>query len=327
MRRAGGFSCVVALILCVLLFTLSLSSCTGGTTGEEDPEIVCTIYPIYDLVRCVLGDRIAEHPVGVLSDNGNDPHNLQPSVRDIAAVKDASLFLYVGGASDAWAEELLSPDAVSVALLDVCDVCESDHGHGDEGEDGHGHDHHDHGEYDEHFWLSLTNAMQAVEEICRVLSEVYADDAETVADLRANADAYLASLAALDARYREAVESAALDTVLVADRFPFLYLMRDYGLTYHAAFPGCSTECDASFDTVARLSETLKGTEIPAVIITETGDRALAETVIRASGRENVEILVLHSCQSVTKKDRERGVTYLSIMENNLSVLTRALTP
>lgn len=322
-RRISKYGMLLrAAVLCLLLVMLlpTLAFCTAGA-GERDTEIVCTIYPIYDWVLNVLGDRAEDYPVRLLSDSGNDPHNYQPSVRDIAEIADSTLFLYVGGESDAWAGELADSGTRSVALIDAVDVCESDHEH------DHGHEHdHDHGEYDEHFWLSLVNAKEAVEEICRVLSELYADDTEAVADFRANTDAYLARLDALDMRYREAVDVAPVQTILVADRFPFAYLVRDYGLTYHAAFPGCSAEADASFATLVELSEHLFELGLSAVLVTETGSTEIAETVIRASELEGVEILTLHSCQSVTKADRENGITYLSIMENNLSVLTRALS-
>ncbi len=322
MMRTSLILRVCALLLCALLLLPIFSSCAASEERSEKFEIVCTIYPIYDLVCAVLGDRVSDYPVLLLSDNGNDPHNYQPSVKDIASISDASVFFYVGGASDAWAEELSRPAKASVSLLDACDVCEGDHDHAHgEGE------HHDHGAYDEHFWMSLSNASAVVEEILRVLSEVYRDDSDAVTDFCANADAYKAELSALDARYRDMVADAALDTIIVADRFPFLYLVRDYGLSYHAAFPGCSAECDASFSTVVGLSDRLRASEISALIVTETGERELAETVIRTSGRDGIEILTLHSCQRVTKEDREAGVTYLTIMENNLSVLTRALTP
>ena len=308
------------LLLCLVLLPLL---CGCALTGKEHSEIVCTVYPLYDWTLAVLGDYAERYPVLLLSDNGNDPHNYQPTVREIAAVKDAALFLSVGGVSDAWAEEIAKPTGKWLTLLDAVELCGMDHEHHDhEHGDGHTHD-----EIDEHFWLSLGNAKRAVLAITEALSEVYADDAEAVAAFRKNAEAYTERLDTLDGRYRAAVAEAARDTVLVADRFPYLYLFSDYGIRSHAAFPGCSAETEASFATVVSLAKTLEELRLTTVLITETGTRDLADTVIAAAGRSDVSVLVLHSCQSVSLKERESGISYLSIMEENLAVLSAALAP
>ena len=323
MRRFSKAARAFALLLVFLLLLPYLFSC--GQRREIKAEIVCTIYPIYDFVRSIVGDRASEYPVRLLADDGNDPHNFQPSVSDLAAASGASVLFTVGSSTDAWARALAS-DVRVVSLLDAVTVCEGDHaGHADE--EGHSHAGHDHGEYDEHFWLSLRNAREAVAEILSVLSEVFSLDGEAVADFSENAARYDAALSALDARYEEALgaEKCAFDTLLVADRFPFLYLARDYGLSYEAAFPGCSAECDASFSTVLSLVKTLREKGLPALLVTETGKTELAQTVKREAGRSDAEVLVLHSCQSVTTEEIRAGVTYLSIMEENLSVLRTAL--
>ncbi len=321
MKRTTLILRASALLFSLFLVLPLLSACEVGEENGTQREIVCTVYPIYDFVLSVVGDRVSDYPVRLLADDGNDPHNFQPSVADMKAVSDAAVLFTVGGVSDAWTRELVAPDTAVVHLLDAVTVCAGDHAHGD----GHSHAGHDHGDYDEHFWLSLRNAREAVAEILRVLSEVFANDADAVAEFRLNAEGYTAVLTALDAQYAEALSDRTLDTLLVADRFPFLYLARDYGIRYKAAFPGCSAECDASFATVVSLVETLKNAGLPAILVTETGKQDLAETVIRESGRTDAEVLVLHSCQSVTKEEIESGVTYLSIMEENLSVLCVAL--
>ena len=312
---------VAVLLLAALLLLPLLSSCREGRRNGEKYEIVCTIYPIYDFVLAVVGDRVSDYPVRLLADDGNDPHNFQPSIADMKSVSDAAVLFCVGGSSDGWTSELSFFDTLTAPLLDFVTVCEDDHGH----EDDHSHIGNEHGSYDEHFWLSLSNAREAVAAILSVLTERFSFDEAAVAEFKANAEAYTAALTELDDRYRAELCDRAFDTLLVADRFPFLYLTQEYGLRYEAAFPGCSAECDASFSTVASLVEALKEKELPAVLVTETGKRDLAETIIREAGSTEAEILVLHSCQSVTKRERNAGVTYLSIMERNLSVLLFAL--
>lgn len=314
MRRS--FLRAAALFLVLLLLLLPLCGCAAEKQSGE-VRIVCTIFPLYDFVTTLLG---TEEGVLLLSDNGNDPHNYQPTVRDIIAVENAALFLYVGGISDAWATEIAKPKGTFLALIDAVELCESDHDHAEGEHDHHGHDHSD---VDEHFWLSLSNAKKAVSAIAETLRGFDFTDAEIIT---ANETAYLASLSALEARYHAAVDSAACREIMVADRFPFQYLVSELHLTHYAAFPGCSAETEASFSTVVTLSEIFRTHALPVLLVTETGDRALAETVLRVSGRTDAEILVLHSCQSVTRAERENGTDYLSIMEENLGVLVRALS-
>lgn len=313
----------MALLLVVLLFSAMLSACTVGF-DSSGAEIVCTVFPVYDWVLQVLGAYAEQYSVRWLSDNGAELHSYQPSVADIAEISDCSVFFYVGGASDEWVETITLADGRASALLDAVDVCDETCIE-DEHDGEHAEHEHDHEEIDEHFWMSLSNAKMAVSEICRVLSEVYAKDEEAVTAFHTNAKSYTDRLDALDERYREAVANAERDTILVADRFPFVYLVRDYGISYEAAFSGCSTDTDASFETIARLSDVLREQALSVILITETGNNALAETLIHTAESESVEVLVLHSCQAVTKSDFVNGIDYLSIMENNLAVLTRAL--
>lgn len=322
MKRQIIRALALAFVLAVLLGALS------GCADQErtDAEIVCTIYPIYDWTVEILGEHAERYKVLCLSDGGEDPHNYQPTVTEIAAVKDSRLFLSSGGITDAWVAEIAKPTGAWLTLIDEVELCtedHSDHAHGD----GHGHGEtgHYHDDVDEHFWLSLENARRAVIAITEELCEIYAEDTAAVSDFRSNAAAYVERLVDLDTRYAEAVQAAERDTVLVADRFPYLYLFERYGIRYHAAFPGCSAETEASFATVASLIERVKELKLSVVLITETGKPDLAETVVAASGQGDVSILVLHSCQSVTEEERAGGMTYLSIMEENLAVVKAAL--
>ena len=205
-----------------------------------------------------------------------------------------------------------------------------DHDHEDEDED-HDHDHedhehdHEHGhedEADEHVWLSLRNAQKLVADIAAVLSEADPANAEKYS---ANAAAYIRKLAALDARYAETVSAAAFKTILFGDRFPFRYLADDYGLTYYAAFSGCSAESEASFATVVFLAGKVDELKLPAVLTIENPKTRIAETIVESTSSKNQKILSLDSMQGTTAADVAAGVTYLSVMESNLEILARAL--
>ena len=201
---------------------------------------------------------------------------------------------------------------------------EEEHDHDEDHDEDHDHDHeHEHeDEYDEHVWLSLRNARKLTAAIAEALAGIDAANADAI---RENAAAYDAQLQELDAKYTETVENAALKTVLFGDRFPFRYLTDDYGLTYYAAFTGCSAESEASFETIAFLAGKADELNLPAVLTIEGGNHKIADTVISASAKADRKVLTMNSMQSVTSDDVKNGMTYLSIMEENLTVLKEAL--
>ena len=190
----------------------------------------------------------------------------------------------------------------------------------DHEEEEHGHE--EEAEYDEHIWLSLKNAQVLVAAISEALQESDPARKDTYA---ANAAAYAEKLSALDGEYRAAVDSGKYKTLLFGDRFPFRYLADDYGLDYYAAFPGCSAETEASFETVSFLAGKMDALGLPCVLTIEGTQHKIAETVVQNTAQKNQQILTMDSMQAVTANDASSGVSYLSIMEKNLSVLKKAL--
>ena len=132
-------------------------------------------------------------------------------------------------------------------------------------------------------------------------------------------------LSALDGEYRAAVDSGKYKTLLFGDRFPFRYLADDYGLDYYAAFPGCSAETEASFETVSFLAGKMDALGLPCVLTIEGTQHKIAETIVQNTAQKNQQVLTMDSMQAVTANDASSGVSYLSIMEKNLSVLKKAL--
>ncbi len=309
-------------LLCLLALCCALTACGAPDSAPGKANIVTTIFPLYDWTRQILGDRADDVDLTMLLDNGADLHNYQPTVEDIARLADCDLFIYVGGESDEWVEDALkgvpNPNRRVLNLMDALGGALREEellpGMTPEEEDG------EETAYDEHIWLSLKNASACCSSI--------ADTLETMGVItrqESGIDEYCAELAALDARYQEALDAAPLKTVLFADRFPFRYLTDDYGLTYYAAFVGCSAETEASFETIAFLSARLDELQLPAVLTIESSDGKIAETIVRTSGRPGTPILSMNSMQSVTAAEASSGAAYLSIMESNLDVLRRAL--
>ena len=297
---------------------LSLAACSGAARRAR-VQIVTTCFPLYDWTRNIV-QGVSGVETTWLMDSGVDPHSFQPTVKDLTMVSDADLFVYVGGESDAWADdaaaEMKNPEALSLALLPQLDSALTE-----EAVPGAEPEQEEEGALDEHIWLSLRTASRCVDLICEALCEL--DGAND--DLyRANADDYKAQLNALDQAYSEAVAASELNTILVADRFPFRYLAEDYQLNYFAAFAGCSAETEASFQTVLGLSQQADALGLPVILVTENGTGDIAEAVSEGSQSEP-PVRTLDSLQSVTAEIAADGVTYLSVMESNLDVLKEAL--
>ena len=201
---------------------------------------------------------------------------------------------------------------------------EHEHEHHDEHAEVHEHHHHDEEvENDEHVWLSLKNAEILVKKIAEELSKI---DAAHASAYKQNAEAYIAQIQSLDAEYRTAVESAARKTVLFGDRFPFRYLVDDYGIKYYAAFVGCSAESEASFETIAFLAGKMDSESLPSIFIIENGNDKIAKAVLAASKKsQDAQILTINSMQSITEKQINDGINYISLMRANLENLKKAL--
>ena len=312
-----------ALLAAVLVLALSACAAPSGVGSDGKLKIVTTIWPEYEWVTAILGDNPANAEVTLLIDSGVDPHSFQPAVADIMELYTCDLLLYVGGTSEAWVDKALQgevdPGLVKLSLLETLpdELCTEETVEGMEHDHDHDHEGHDHDteEYDEHVWLSLRKAQTLVSAIAEKLAAVDGANAETY---RANAADYIARLAALDAEYAAAVEASPHKTLLFADRFPFRYLTEDYGLTYYAAFPGCSAETEASFSTITFLAQKLEG--LPVALTIDGGDGSIARTVVENT-KSGAKILTMDSMQSA----REDGDTYLSVMEENLNVLKQAL--
>ena len=321
----------ITALLALLMLVGALAGCgkQNHTNKTDKLSIVTTIFPEYDWVRAVLGDKADNAEVTMLLDNGIDLHSYQPTADDIVKISDCDLFLYVGGESDGWVDDALknatNKNMKVINLLDVLgdsvkteevvegmqetehdhdhdhskevstfeddevqdrslsdwagdfpadmtgeEICEHMEGHDHdedkdhEHEEGEEHEHEE--EKDEHVWLSLKNAEVLVNAISKSLQELDPDNKDTYA---ANAAAYIEKLSALDGEYQAAVDAASYKTVVFGDRFPFRYLVDDYGLSYYAAFVGCSAETEASFETVSFLAKKVDELKLPCVLTIE----------------------------------------------------------
>lgn len=302
----------------------------SGPDNSQQVQIVTTIFPLYDWTRQILGTQAQDKTnLQFLLGDGVDFHNYQATAKDIMTVSEADLLVYVGGTSDQWIREACeqnpNPDRVEINLMELL----SDRLKTEELVEGMEHDHeeeeHDHEEdavYDEHVWLSVKNAEIVCDALTDALAQLLPESAQ---QLEQNAKAYQAELSALDAQFQQAADSAATKTLLFADRFPFRYLTDDYGLSYYAAFTGCSTDTQASFETISFLAQKVGELSLKTILTIDDSNGKIAQTVAQSSGGTTPEIITMNSMQSITRAQADEGTTYLSVMQENLSVLRTAL--
>lgn len=310
------------LLILLSALTLLLAGC-GQKQGSQKLQIVAAIFPEYDWVRQIVGDDDSVE-LTLLVDDGVDPHSFQPAVSDMVTAANCDLLIYGGGESDQWLTKLeaTNPNRETLVLLPLLGA----QAHQEEiveGMEAHEEDEPENdAEMDEHVWLSLRNASFFCQAITDVLCRLNPEKADTY---RANLAAYQQQLNALDVQYQQAVSAASQHTIVVCDRFPFRYLVEDYDLSYYAAFPGCSAETGASFETVVFLSNKVKELNLSALLVTESSDGRMAKTVAENAGNEQMPVLTLNSMQSVSA-EQAKTLRYLSVMTDNLTVLQQALS-
>lgn len=336
--------------------TIEQNSIEKGNSNKI--SIVCTTFPQYDWVKNILGEEAERFNVTLLLDNGVDMHSYQPAVKDIATAGSSDLFIYVGGESDTWVEDALkeakNKDLKAINLMETLDnfVKEEEVVEGMQEERkslGHSHEKSskekqeqtqkeshenfqeingqkeaadEEPEYDEHIWLSIRNAEIMVKNIEKAIEQLDSDNAKVYQN---NAENYIKKLDTLDKQYANTIQNAKYKAILFGDRFPFRYMADDYDLKYYAAFAGCSAETIAGFETVTFLAKKADELQLPVILTIENSDGRIAEAVKSNTTKKNQKILAMNSLQSVTKEQLADGITYLQVMQENLSVLSEAL--
>lgn len=307
------------LVFAAFLLTLLPAGCKQAdipANGDrnEKTSVVATIFAPYDFAREITGE---EADVTMLLPPASESHSFEPTPQDIIKIQNCDVFIYVGGESDKWVEEILSSMDTAkmkiVTLMDCVDLVAEEIVEGMEAEEEEG------VTYDEHIWTSPQNAKRIVQKISGALCE--ADEANA-SSYRQNTAAYLEKLDDLDANFRSAVSGAVRKTIVFGDRFPFRYFADVYGLDYFAAFPGCSTETEPSAATIAFLIDKVRTETIPVVFHAELSNKKMAETISEATG---AKVLLLHTCHNISKADFEGGANYLDLMTQNVEALKEAL--
>lgn len=334
MKRFTALAAAVAL-------AVSLCACTPRAgTDSGRLRVVCTLFPYYDFVRQIGGEDV---DVTLLVPAGRETHSFEPTPLDVITISEAEVFVYNGGESETWVEDILSAagenipyrlammDCVETRAEEFAEGMQGGHDHDEHDDhddhddhdehDGHLHDGHEEEiEYDEHIWTSPVNAMALCRALCDTLCQADPDNAD---GYRARLEAYLVQLQTLDGTFREIVEDGTRRLVVFGDRFPLLYFCREYGLDYRAAFHGCSGDTEPSLATLKYLIDKVRAEQIPVVYTIELSSQKVASAIAETTG---ARILTFHSCQTLTRQEFDRGETYLSLMWKNVDVLKEGLS-
>lgn len=310
---------IISFLVAVLLITVTFTGCTNTeTTDNGKINVVSTIFPQYDFAREIAGDKAN---LKMLIQPGGDSHSYEPTPQDIISIQEADVFLYIGGENDAWVEDILdSVDTTDIQVVKLIDCVELTCV--DETEEEHEHSHneeeHNH-EFDEHIWTSPMNAKKMVEVISEAICKA---DPENSSYYKDNATSYSVELMDLDTKMRDVVSNAKRTELIFGDRFPLIYFTKEYGLTYHAAFPGCSSETEPSASTIAFLTDKVKEDDIPVILKIELSSSTVADTI---ASETSTKVLTFYSCHNLSKTQFENGESYISMMTENLETLKVAL--
>ncbi len=299
-------------ILVVLVLMLGLVGCQTSSNKGDKLVVYTTLFPLYDFAKQVGGDNVEVH---LLLPNDADGHGYEPSAKDIIAIKEADLFIYTNEEMEPWVANLL-PELKDVEVVNASTSVnwltfnEEEHEEHEEHEEEHEEDNHT--GRDPHVWMDLENAQSMVQTISDAMVEV---DSEHQSIYETNTKAYINELSQLDESFKTMVDSAKHDTIVFAGHFALGYLMHRYDLHYVAAYKSGG---ELTPSAMTSMIETLKEHQLTTIFHEENIEPTIAKAMANETG---AKLLVLHGLHNVSKDELNEGVSYLSLMKQNLENL------
>lgn len=303
--------------LAVCLLMPLVAGCGEIVTRKDDGKIhvVTTLFPYYDFMRQIGGDHI---DLQLIVPAGMDTHSFEPTARDMVTIGEADLFLYNGGSMEHWVPQVLEAiegkNVTVVRMMDYVNTVAEETVEGMQSEEDEEEE-----EQDEHIWTSPLNCVTLIDAMTQELCKL---DSAHKGDYERNAAAYKEQLKQLDIEIRKVVAGGKRKELVFGDRFPIRYFTDAYGLSYHAAFPGCGSDMEPSAETIAYLVDRVEEQQIPVVLQVEMSSSKVAETIAEST---KAAVMTFYSCHTVTKEQLDEGVTYISLMNDNLEVLKKCL--
>lgn len=298
----------------IILLLITLTGC--GIKNTNKKTIISTGFAGYDFARAITKDS-ENIEVKMLLKPGAEIHDYEPSPKEIVDIQNSDLFIYVGGESDEWVKDVLKDIDTSktkvIRLMDLVDVVKEELVEGMEEENE------EHEEYDEHIWTSPLNAKEIIENLNKEIIKIDPNNKNLYTK---NSENYLNEISDIDKEIRSIVDSAKRTELIFGDRFPLRYFVDEYGLSYYAAFPGCSESTEASAKTISFLINKVKTDDIPVILKIELSNGKIAEAIAKETG---AKVLEFNAAHNISQEDFDKGITYVDIMRNNIKSLKEAL--
>lgn len=299
-------------IFSILIILLIICGCRNSKSNKI--TIVTTNFPSYDFVRSITKNSDIE--VKMLLKPGMEMHGYEPTPQDIIDINNSKLFIYVGGESDSWIDDVLqdinTDNKKIIKLMDLVDLCDEEIKDGMDIEE-------EDKESDEHVWTSPLNAIKIIDSLKEEIKDIDPDNSSLYED---NANNYIDEIKEIDSEIRDIVKNSKRKELIFGDRFPLLYFVKEYNLDYYAAFPGCSEQTEASAKTISFLIDKVKSDNIPVIFHIELSNSKIADTIASETG---TKVLKFNSAHNITKDEFDKGVTYVDLMKDNIKVLKEAL--
>lgn len=317
---------LATIIIITLGIVMAIFIKPRNTQQTDKLSIVTTTFSTYDFTRQIVGDKA---DITFLLDPGVDAHSYEPSAKDLVTIKNADVFIYIGGEMEQWVDKILETDTINsdkTTLIYVTDCIETieeqevdgaeeeHHHHEEEGEEEY-----EHGAFDEHIWTSPSNAIKMVKYLSEQFGKIDNNNKESY---EKNAENYIKQIENVRNKIQEIIANKKRDRLVFGDKMPMQYFLNEFGLTASAAFNGCSTEAEPGTKTITYLVNKVKEEQIPVVLYIELSTGKTAKSIANETGAKVMQIQTLHN---ISKDDFKNGETYVSLMERNLPVLKEAL--
>lgn len=323
MKKPGSvfiFCILLAAFLsgCTLKNTVTPSEVTPKETSTENGSshkitVIATLFPQYDFARQLAGDKA---DIKLLLPPGMESHSYEPTPGDIITIQTSDIFLYTGDDMEPWVSGIVENLGQTPLVANLSDGIELEK----EADEEHHHEANEHEHiYNPHIWTSPVLAIQMVKNVEQALVTADPDNADYYQE---NSKIYQEKLQKLDQEFSEIVSNAKHTTIYIGSRFSLYYFMKEYGLSYVAAYDSCEEEAEPSIKRVVSMIKAMRKDNISAVYYEELTEPYIASTIAESAGSD---MLLFHSCHNVSRDDLNAGVTYLSLMEQNATNLRKGL--
>lgn len=304
--------------------TLICALLLSNYTFAKELNIVTTSFPQYDFVNHIVKNKAK---VTMLLKPGAQAHSFEPTPKDIIRIKSSDLFVFNGGENDEWIEKIIDNSNIQIqhfSFVSSVKLREEETKEGmqvenEENEDSHHHDSDEKTEFDEHVWTSPRNDILLLNKLCRKIVSL---DPENAQFYMANTADYIKEFVELDKKFTEISKNAKNKLLIVADRFPLLYFVKDYNLDYYAAFKGCSSENEVSAATMKFLIDKTKQNNIKVIFKIELSSELIANTVAAQTG---AKVYTFNTGHNVTVDQLKNNVSLASLFRENIESLKEAL--